>query len=208
VVRPAEADLLDQRTAAQAAYKATLAVADGWALPRTVRDALRAWQFGTAEELLASDRQVLAERSALEADAKAAGVTLPDTVQTLFEAGSLQAAIGEAQAERSAIAAISAASAHRTTGGDIVTAVGMIGEDPAHDLASAESALASGDDVAALAAADAASKTWSGAHDEGRRRLLMVTALALAAGALGLSLASRVRRMRRARRRPVPFAAP
>jgi hypothetical protein len=208
VVRPAEAYLLDQRAAVQAAYRSTLAVAGGWFLPRTVRDALRAWQFDLAQGLLASARQVLAERSALEADAKAAGLTLPPTVQTLFEAGGLEAALGEAEGERSAIAEISAASAQGASAGDIVSAVGLIGEDPAHDLAAAKSALASGDDAAALAAAAAAARTWSSAQGEGRRRLLMGSALAVALGALGMSLASRPRQRRHTQEPPAGAAGP
>ncbi len=208
VVRPSEVALLDQRAAAQAAYRATLAVAGGWALPGAVRDALRAWRFETAESLLASARRVLAERASLESDAKAAGLTLPPTVRALFEAGQLSVALTQAEAERAAIAAISAAAADRTTAADIVTAVGLLGEHPEQQLAAAEHALASGNPAGALAAADAASQTWTDAHGEGRRRVLMAVGLALAGGALGLSLASRLRRSRRARRRSAPLVAP
>ena len=150
---------------------------------------------------------MLAERSALQADATTAGLTLPGTVQTMFEAGNLQAALSEAQAERSTIEAIVAASANRAAGGDVVTAVGLIGADPAHDLAAAVSALASGDDAAALAAADNASLAWSSAHGEGRRRLLMGVALALVLVVLGMSLGSRLRRRRRAHPPSDPTAA-
>lgn len=208
VVRPSEAGLLDQRTAAQAAYKATLKLADGWELPRSVRDALRAWRFSTAESLLASARQVLAERASLEADAEAAGLALPGTVQTLFESGRLDAALNEAQAERQAIAAISSASSDRVSARDIVTAVGMLGEHPERDIATAEHALASGDPVGALAAAATASQTLAGAPSEGRRRLLMAAALVLAASALGLSIVGRLRSARRTRRRNATPTAP
>jgi hypothetical protein len=208
VVRPSEVALLDQRAAAQAAYRATLAVTGGWALPGVVRDALRAWRFETAESLLASARRVLAERASLESDATAAGLALPPTVQALFEAGQLPAALAEAQAERAAIAAIGAAAADRTAAADIVTAVGLLGEHPEQQLAAAAQALASGNPAVALAAADAASRTWTDARGEGRRRVLMALGLVLAAGALGLSLASRLRRSRRARRRSAPLAAP
>ena len=198
VVRPGEADLLDQRTAAQAAYRATLAVARGWALPRSVRDALRAWQFGTAESLLADARQVLSARSVLESDAAAAGLTPPATVRSLFEAGNLQGAMNEAQDERQAIAAIGAAAADRASAAGIVDAVGLIGASPDRDLAAAQGALASGDPVSALADAGAASRAWTDAQGEGRRRLLMGVALVLAVGALGASLLSRLRQSRRA----------
>ena len=208
VVRPSEAGLLDQRAAAQAAYRATRPLTDGWALPRSIRDALRAWQFDSAESLLASARAVLSARSQLESDAKAAGVTLPPTVKTLFEAGQLQAAMEEAQAERQAIAAISAAAANGAKAPDLVTAVGMIGEHPDQHVAAAESALAAGDPATAFADAGAASQVWADAPGEGRRRLLMALALALAASALTVSLVGRLRRSLRTRGQGAPFAAP
>jgi hypothetical protein len=197
VVRPNEAGLLDERSAARAAYVSTLAQTHGWALPRSIRDALRAWRFDVAQAQLAAARHVLSERTTLESDAAAAGLTLPDTVRTLFEAGNLQGALDEVAAERSAIAAIGAAAGERTTSGDLVAAVGLIGTDPEGTLVAAERALATGDPAAALTAAVSASATWSSANMEGRRRLLMAIALVLAASALGLSLVSRLRRMRR-----------
>ena len=50
VVRPEEAALLDARAAARASYARTIALADGWAIPRAARDAMRAWRFDAAEE--------------------------------------------------------------------------------------------------------------------------------------------------------------
>ncbi len=208
VVRPGEAGLLDQRAAAQAAYRETLPLAAGWVLPRSIRDALRAWQFDAAESLLASARAVLSERTLLESEAAAAGLALPSTVKTLFEAGSLQAAMQEAKAEREAIAAISAAAASRANGSDMVTAVGIIGENPDRYVTAAESALASGDPATAFSDAGAASRLWADAPGEGRRRLLMGLALVLAAGVLSASLVGRLRRSLRTRGRGAPFAAP
>ena len=210
VVRPGEVDLLAQRAAAQAEYQTLLGSAGGWALPRAVRDDLRNWQFDAATSLLGRARQALAERASLETAAKDAGLTLPARMQALFEAGDFAGAVTEAQAERAAIAAITAASAART-GGEPVTAVGLVGADPEHDLAAARTAFSAGDATGAVTAAGIASQTWADAYGEGRRRLLMGLSLAAAIGVLGLSLGSRLRRSRPTRAavdapQPVPAA--
>ncbi len=197
VVRPSDAALLDKRAAAQADYRAVLAAADGWALPGSIRAALRTWQFDAAAAELASAAQALAERASLVQAAADAGLPLSSRMQALFEAGDFLGSTNEAQAERSAIAAIGEAGARRTTSADVVAAVGLMGANPDRDLAAAKQALAAGDTSGALAAAAAASRTWTDAVGEGRRRLLMGVALAAALGVLGLSLASRLRRARR-----------
>jgi hypothetical protein len=196
VVRPDEAALLDRRAAAQAAYTTLLGSTGGWALPRSVRDALRAWQFDSATSLLSKARQALAERASLETAAKDAGLSLPARMQTLFEAGDFTGAVAEAQAERAAIAAITGATAAGTSGDDPVTAVGLIGGDPERDLGAARTAFAAGDNAGAVTVANAASQAWAGAYGEGRRRLLMGISLAAALAVLGLSLVSRLRHSR------------
>ncbi len=197
VVRPEEAGLLDARTAARAQYAGTLAQTSGWSLPRSIRDAMRAWQFDVATASLASARPVLAERPGLEQAAAQAGVTLPGTVQALFEAGSFNAALDEARHERDAIAAIALAAAARAAGTDTLTAIGMIGSDPDRDITAARAALAAGDPGAAVVAADAAVQARSDAWREGRRRALMVVAAVAALIVLGLVIGTRSRRRRR-----------
>lgn len=198
VVRPDEAKLLDQRAAARTAYQALLAAADGWAVPRSVRDALRSWHFDTASSLMAGARVALTERAALESQASAAGLTLPSTMQRHFEAGDLAEATVEAQREQAAVIAIGdATQARDESARDPLASAGLVGEDPGLVLAAAKSALANGDTVSAVADAQSAAQTWDGAHDEGRRRVLMVGALVVAFGVLAASLASRLRRTRR-----------
>jgi len=205
VVRPDEAALLDRREAAQAAYASVLGVTGGWALPKSVRDALRAWRFDSVTSQLAQARGALAERAGLDAAARTAGLTVPGKMRALFEAGDFAGAVAEAQAERSAIDAITAAEASRATGSGPVTAVGMIGRDPEKDLAAARAAFTSGDSSGAVTAAAAASGAWADAFGEGRRRLLMGISLIVAALALGFSLASRLGRSRRAPVAPDPY---
>ncbi len=201
VVRPGEAGLLDQRAAARTAYQGALAAADGWALPRSIRDALRAWRFDVATSLLAQARTALAERTTLEAQASVAGLALPPAVQQLFEAGDLAGAAREAQHEEAAIAAIGAAAEGQAQGrGDTLANVGMIGQDPERELAAARAALAAGDTVTATSSAQASAQMWGDAHGEGRRRVLMAVALVVALSVLALSLASRLLRPRRSSR--------
>lgn len=204
VVRPGDAELVDQRASARAAYQDALGAMNGWALPRSVRDALRAWQFDTATTLIGEARTALAERAKLEAQALAAGLALPGSMRRLFESGDFAGAVTEAQHEEAAIAAIGTAADGRTqAAGDLLTTVGLIGEDPDRQLTTATRAFAAGDSLAAVTAAQAATQMWGDAHGEGRRRVLMAAALVVALGVMALSLASRLRRSRPTRSQPL-----
>ncbi len=198
VVRPEEAALLDARTEARASYGRTLALAGDWALPRAIRDALRAWQFDTAEQLMADARTVLAQRKALASLAERSGLELPETMQGMFEEGSLAAASARAEAERNAILAIDEAMASRSADDDILSRIGSLGEDPERDLAQAAAALAAGDTDGTLAAADHAYRAWAEAWQEGRRRALLALAVLATVIVLGSAVARGIARSRRA----------
>ncbi|HEY3336025.1 MAG TPA: hypothetical protein VGK16_12410 [Candidatus Limnocylindrales bacterium] len=197
VVRPDEAALLDARAQARASYERTLALADGWALPRSIRDALRAWQFDTAERVMADTRTVLAQRTAVESMASQDGVTLPGDMRQLFEAGQLADASARAEAERNAMLSIAGAAAARTGESDPLTTIGMLGENPEADLAAARTSLAGGDLDATLASADDAFRAWNGAWQEGRRRALLLVAVVATIIVLGSALIARARAARR-----------
>ena len=178
VVRPEEAALLDARIAARASYDRTIALADGWAIPASARAALRAWQFDTAEQILADTRTVIAQREALERAADRSGLELPATFRELFEAkGDLAGASEEAVRELAVIDALDAAGATRPMGDDPITSLGLIGVDPAAALRDARAAFEAGRLDDAVAAADVASTDWTSAWNEGRRRLLVIIAL-------------------------------
>ena len=196
VVREDEAALLDARSAARLSYERTLALAGDWVLPRPIRDALRAWQFGTAEQLMADARTVLAQRTALEELATRGGLALPPTMRDLFEAGSMTEASTEAEAERNAMLAVREATEARAAEADILTTIGMIGEEPEVDLETARTALAAGDLDRTLEAADDAYRAWNGAWQEGRRRALLGVAALATIIVLGSAIGSRVRRSR------------
>jgi hypothetical protein len=197
VIKPGEASLLDERAAARASYERTLGLADGWALPRPIRDALRDWRFDDADRLMADTRTVLAQRTAVESMAAQDGVTLPDDMRTLFEAGSLVDASARAEAERNAMLTIAGAAAAQTAASDPLTTIGMLGEHPEANLDAARASLSAGDLEATLASADDAFRAWTGAWQEGRRRALLAVAVLATILVLGSALIGRARTARR-----------
>lgn len=203
VVRPDEQALLDARTRARTSYDRTLALADGWALPRPIRDALRAWQFDAAESLMTDARTVLAQRGAVEQRAALDGLKLPDTMRRAFESGSLADAAREAEAELNAMLALERAAARRPVDGDLLVQIGILGTTPDAELAQARSSFEAGKLDATLTSSNAALSTWSGAWQEGRRRLLFAGAMLLTVLVLVSAIGGRLRRARRSRRAQV-----
>jgi hypothetical protein len=190
VVRPDEASLLAERTAARDRYLATVAASD-WGLPGLVREALGNWRFETAQALLDEVDGAMVRRTALEAAAADLGLILPDTVRPHFEAGRFAAARVEAERQAAALEAIGTATdASRVDG--LLAAIGLAGETADLDLERARSAFESADLDEAVAQASAAERIWSGAEVAGRSRLTLV---GLAFGTLGaILLVARLRR--------------
>jgi hypothetical protein len=165
-----------------------------------IRDALRAWDFATAETLMADVRTVLAQRNAGAELAASEGLRMPNVMQGLFESGSIAEASAQAESERTAILAVRRAEEARSPDDDLLSRIGMLGGNPGRDVAQAREALETGDLDAALASAERAHRAWTVAPEEGRRRAL----LALAAMATLLVLGSAVvSNRRRSRRTPV-----
>lgn len=204
VARTADRPALGARAEAREHLAETLAAAAGWALPRVVRDALRAWQFEHSEELLSAADRALAARDELEAAARSEGLTLSDRVRAAFEGGDgFDGAEAEARAQLAAIAAIREAEAARPLGdgpGDeVVIAVGLVGTDPDEHLAEASAALAAGDLEAAFEEAAVAEDLFTDATRVGRGRIV-------SAGLLGLSILLLAGLVRGRRRGVVPAA--
>ena len=197
VVRPGELAHLDARAAARLSYHRTLALADGWALPVGIRDALRAWQFDAAEQLMADTRTVLSQREAVDDRATRHGLTPPDVMRRLFEAGDLPGASGEAEAELNSLLGLEGAIAERHDDPDILTRIGMLGEDPEADLATARASFEAGDLDAMHAASARALDAWSEAWQEGRRRALFAVALLATVLVLASAIFGGIRRSRR-----------
>lgn len=199
VARPDDVPLLDARAAAREVYASTVEQAGAWRLPLPVRVAMRAWRFDAATELLTTADGVLDQRDRLVASAAGAGLTLPDTLRQVFEgAGGLEAAAAEANAEQLTVDAITAAERARPApagvGQQLLVNIGLVGTDPAGQVATARAGLTAGELEPAYRSALAAEATWLGAADSGRGRLISLALLAAALIVFATLL--------RARRRP------
>ena len=198
VTRPEDIPVLDQRGVARAAYERARSAAEPWRLPGTVREAMRAWRFDVAGELLPQAELVLERRDALATSAAAAGVTLPDRLQRAFEGPTgLEAALTEAELEQDIVDALLSAEAARPASPDageqLMIFFGLLATDPEGRLGLAKTALAVGDVQTAYVAALAAEAAWVDAADLGRTRLVSTVLLTLAL----LLLASLIRQRRR-----------
>jgi hypothetical protein len=181
VARDTDTPLLDARAAARTRYDQVVAEANGWQLPRDVRDAMRSWRFDEATTMLTDAQTVLEQRATIEQRATAAGLTPPPTLRTAFEGpGGTTAASHEAAAELQAIALYQAAAAAQPGDSDLLQTLGSFGSDPSGDLARARTLFASGDLAGSTAAASAAGSTWLSAADIGRGRAVSLALLALA----------------------------
>jgi hypothetical protein len=173
VVRDDEVALLDARREARERYAAVVRAAGRWELPRSVRDALRAWQFDEAGAMLGDAEALLGRRAELERAAADAGLRLPTRLEAAFEGDAgFAAATAEADAERATIDALLAAAAARPAAPDTLARIGLFGTLPDETLAAGRAAFASGDLESAASAASSAYVTWAGAAETGRNRIL------------------------------------
>jgi hypothetical protein len=204
VVRPSEVALLDQRAAARRQYDQIVSRAADWQLPPIVRQAMRAWQFDQATELLDAADLALADRESVRSAAADANVVVPGALRAAFEGDNgFAAAAAEADAELMTIEAYTKAHDARPADPGIVEQVGLWWATPEADLAHAADAFAAGDLRESVRASSAAHLAWEAAADTGRSRLMTILAATLVALVLVGFLVSWVRglRARRARSR-------
>jgi hypothetical protein len=200
VVTPDEEALLSTRTATRSQYQALLSRAASWAVPQAVLDALNAWQFSTAADLLSGLDQLLDQRARIAAAAASAGLTPPVTLQAAFEHGGRATGVTEASNELQVIQAIGTAASAEPASPSLVDQIGLIGVDPAADLDAAATAFSAGDMVTALDRALAADEAWSQAGDTGGFRVRISFASLLVGSVLLGFLVSQLRRLRHLRR--------
>ena len=201
VVRPTEASLLAERSAARDRYDAIQVRAGEWRLPRIVRDAMRAWQFEQATQLFDGAARALDDRDAVTAAATAAGLAPPDTMRNAFQGPrGFAAASAEGAAELAAIGAYLDAAASRSQSPAPLEMIGLWNADPAGALDHAAAAFTTGDLRTTVEQSALAKATWATAGDVGRNRVVAVGA-SLAAILLGSWLLFRWFRDRRTRRR-------
>jgi hypothetical protein len=200
VVRPADVAILDQRTGAREAYDAVVVAAAPWRLPRSIRDAMRSWQYETAVRLIDDAESVLRQRDAVAETAGSLGLVPPDALRGAFERpDGLVTAPAEAAAELAALGQIRAAGAVRIPNPGIMERLGLIGVDPEARLAAARAGFEAGNQDTAIAEAAAAEAEWHAVPDVARGRLTSATLLLAATLLLGWLVAQR-RRQRRADR--------
>jgi hypothetical protein len=202
VARPTDLPLLDARAAAREQLSEVEAAVDGWRLPRPIRDAMRAWQFEDATDLLDGAAAALEQREAVEAAAADAGLIAPDALRTAFEDDDgFDDALAEADAELAAIDAYADAAALRPAELSPILALGLWGLTPDIDLETARDALARGDLTGSVAASSSAATAWGEADGEGQGRAISLGLLAAAVvvGVLTVLLVFRRRRTRHRR---------
>jgi hypothetical protein len=201
VVTPGEQALLAARTGTRASYQALLTRAGSWTVPPAVLDALNAWQFDTAGDLLTGLGQLLDQRDLIDAGASAAGLVPPATLEGAFEQGAIATGVTEAANELQVIQAIGVASAAEPQAPSLIDDVGLLGADPDADLAAAGVAFGAGDMSTARDDALAADEAWSQAADTGGFRVRTVLAAVLVGGVLLGFLVVQLRRVGRLGRR-------
>jgi hypothetical protein len=201
VVRPEDALLLDARATARFEQAALIREANGWILPAEIDAALDAWRFDEASATISESRSVLQARDDLAVAAAVAGLEPPTNLRTAFEEGDLDAATAEAAVERAIVDQIVAAqAAGAATSSSWLVRVGLLGQDPNAELASARAAFSAGDLSAAQARAIGAREAWVAASDLGGLRLRSILALLLVLALAALLIVTRTRRHpRRAR---------
>lgn len=201
VVRPDEASLLGARASARGTYAAVVARAGSWELPASIRQAMTAWRFDTADDLMSQASTVLDQRARIETRAAADGLTPPPTLREIFESDrGLRAAAVEAEAELAAMGTIEAAAAAEPPHPDLIDQLGLAGSEPDAAMTAARSAFATGHLDTAVREAEAARAIWTSARDVGTRRALSILGAALLLGLVLVLALVRLRGRRRQRR--------
>ena len=181
VLRPSDAALLDVRAQAQALYAATVRAAAPWVLPRSVRDAMRAWQFDAAMSELHDLMSVIDQRGSIARAAAAAGLQPPAALRRAFEGTTgVAAAAAEAVTEQAVIDAFDGVVANEPRNPGALAQIGMLGADPAAEIAAARMAFAAGDLDAAISHARSAQAVWADAAELGGRRVISAATMAFA----------------------------
>lgn len=205
VVRPSDAELLDQRRAAREDLEATRSLAGAWQLPPAVDAAMASWRFDRARELLAEVRSFLSLRGRVSRTASSLGLTPPPTLRATFEGVSgLAAARAQGESELAALDAIdrAAAAAAAPARQDLIAQIGLLGRPPERDLQAAREAYEAGEVTVAIERAAAVLAAVDRAPDTGAARSRGLLAAAFVAFAAILLVTSRLRgpRSRRAGR--------
>ena len=174
VVNPDEQRKLEDRAAARDQYDAVVAEAATWNLPKDLRYAMGSWKFDEAEASMTSASTVLDARAQIEADADDLQLAPPGQLQELFERdGGLKAAQAEADLQIEVLADIAAATDRLAEKESFLESIGLIGEDPDAELASARDLYEADELHDASRDADQALAQRTGAAEAGQTRVLV-----------------------------------
>ncbi len=204
---PADAQApLDARDAARKAYRRLLEDGAGWAAPVVVRLAMDAWTFDGARVAMDRAATVLDRRDELVSAAAAEALVPADDLEAAYEAAAsaadLDAALALADAAAASLDRVVAAADAAEAPRDWLTSLGLDGENPEGDVATARAAWQAGDLDTATAEADAAVATLAAAPGNGRTKVLVTGGGGVGAVVL-LWVVFAVRR----RRTPIPVPA-
>jgi hypothetical protein len=173
-----------------------------WLVPLSIRDAMRAWRFDKATELMDAATSVLQLRSKVEKAASDAGLVAPTALREAFEDDDgFDDAIAEGGAELQAIDHYVAAVAKRPVEMTPMMQLGLMGQTPDAELASARDAFARGDLGASAEASDQAAASWVNAEPSGQARAFSIAAIVVALLFFFALVIVGFRRGRRRRRR-------
>jgi hypothetical protein len=200
VLRPDDAALLPERTAARAAYATLRADGGTWAPPIAVRREMAAWSFDAATAQIEAADAVLDQRDVLAERSSTLGFAIAADAEAAYEGADDLAAVMQSVAATIEVAdAVIDADAAVTASPSVIERLGLIGQHPDETVARAKEALAAGDEAAARAAAERALDVVADAGSLGTTRLLVAIGVALAlVGTAGLVVAL----LRRRRLRP------
>jgi hypothetical protein len=174
VVNPDEQRELDDRAVARKQYDAVVTEAGTWNLPKDLRYAMGSWKFDEAEAAMTSASAVLDSREQVEQDADDLHLTPPGQLQELFERdGGLKAAQAEADLQVEALADIAAATDRLAEKETLLESIGLLGEDPDAELASARDSYEADQLHDASRDADRALAERTGAAEAGQTRILV-----------------------------------
>lgn len=196
VLRRNDADDLDDRATARAAYRDLLERGGGWLPPWFVRGPMGTWQFDDAVERMTAAGGLLDLRDRVADAAADLGLAPDDALRTAYEGASegLEGPGVIAEQQLAALAAVADAKAKVDAPPDLVASIGLIGETPRLPYEESRAAFERGDLDAAITAAGAAVAVVTGAAAVGQGRLAVAIAVAVAALVLLIVLVVLLRR--------------
>jgi hypothetical protein len=198
VVNADQQPLLDERSDARRLYVVIVDEAGAWELPGSIRSLMGAWSFDEATDELELASAVLGQRDRIEHAAAALDLEAPTTLRLAFEGGDgLDAAAREATLALDVLDLIGSTEERIADEPSTLEWIGLLGSDPAADLAAARDAFEAGELAVATEEAGAATAARGAAGGLGRDRVVLAGAALLGLNGAALA-ASSVRRGRRA----------